>query len=201
MICGNYPMLQNERQLLYKDVCVPVRLTRKNALGGGLSMRRSNWLIVAVLVVASIVFLAMWYALGFNLVDDPLDLVITIIWWAIIIVVCVAIAVVENRRRRSMRTSFVAPGLVYNPEAGIVRVEEGEGYVPALQGILDGLQYTFEKKDVSNDKRIRFTYIVRTDRFADDGSTWTGEVVQVSRPDAVKRFDSKDELIALIDAA
>lgn len=28
-------------------------------------MKKSNWLIVGLLVVASVIFLAMWYALGF----------------------------------------------------------------------------------------------------------------------------------------
>lgn len=44
-------------------------------------MRKSNYLILGILVVASIFFLWMWYALNFNLVDNPLDLVLTIVWW------------------------------------------------------------------------------------------------------------------------
>ena len=42
-------------------------------------MKKSNWLIVGLLVVASVIFLAMWYALGFNLIDDPLDLIVSIV--------------------------------------------------------------------------------------------------------------------------
>lgn len=30
-------------------------------------MKKSNWLIAGLLVVASVIFLAMWYVLGFNL--------------------------------------------------------------------------------------------------------------------------------------
>lgn len=47
-------------------------------------MRKSNYLILGILVVASIFFLWMWYALNFNLVDNPLDLVLTIVWWAVV---------------------------------------------------------------------------------------------------------------------
>lgn len=164
-------------------------------------MRKSNWLVVAILIVASIIFLAMWYGLGFNLVDDPLDLVVTIVWWVVILAVCVIITVVENKRRRSMRTSFVAPGIIYNPEAGIIKVEEGNPYVPALQNILNNLDYGFDKKNVSNEKRIRFKYIIRSDKFSDNGNTWQGEVVKVSNPDDIRHFQNKKELSALIDAA
>ena len=164
-------------------------------------MRKSNWIIVAILVIASIVFLAMWYTLGFNLVDDPLDLVVTIVWWVVVIAVCIAINWAESKRRRSLRTSFIAPGLVYNPEAGIVKVADDEAYVPALQKILANLNYNFDKNDMPKEKRIRFKYIVRTDTFSNNGSTWTGEVVKVSNPDDVQHFQNKRELGKLIDAA
>lgn len=167
---------------------------------GGVSMKKSNWIIVAILVVASIIFLAMWYALGFNLVDDPLDLVVTIVWWLVIIAVCVLIKWAENKRRRAIRTSFLGSGVIYNPEAGIVRVDT-EAYVPVLQRVLNNLDYSFDDKNISNDQRIRFDYIVRTDKFSDNGRTWAGEVVRVSNPDDVQHFNSKVELARLVDAA
>ena len=164
-------------------------------------MRKSNWVIVAILVIASIVFLAMWYAFGFNLIDDPLDLVVTIVWWLVIIAVCVAIKIAENKRRCSIRTSFLAPGVVYNPEAGIVKVESEDAYVPTLQNIMQNLKYDFDMKDVSNDKRIHFKYIVRTEKFSDNGSTWTGEVVKVANPDKAQHFSNKSELSQLLGNA
>lgn len=164
-------------------------------------MRKSNWIIIAILVIASIIFLAMWYTLGFNLVDDPVDLVVTIVWWVVIIGVCIAINWAEGRRRRAMRTSFVAPGLVYNPEAGIKKVAEDGSYVDTLQKILTNLNYNFDKTDASSDKRIRFKFIVRTDSFSNNGATWTGEVVKVANPDDVHHFQNKRELSKLIEAA
>lgn len=163
-------------------------------------MRKSNWVIVAILVVASVIFLAMWYALGFNLVDDPLDLVVTIVWWVVIVAVCVLIKWSENKRRRFLRTSFLGSGVIYNPEAGIVRVESGE-YIPTLQRVLRNLDYSFDEKNINNEQRIRFTYIVRTDKFSDNGNTWVGEVVKVSDPDDVRRFNSRVELAQLLAAA
>lgn len=164
-------------------------------------MKKSNWLIIAILVVASVVFLGMWYALGFNLVDDPLDLIVSIIWWVVIVAVCVAIHLAEKKRRRSLRTSFLAPGVIYNPEAGIVRIDDGQGYMSALERVLDGLQYSFDKKDASRGQRIRYEYIVRSEKFSDGGDTWTGEVVKVSNYNRTFTFQNREELARLIDAA
>lgn len=60
-------------------------------------MKKSNWLIVGLFVVASVIFLAMWYVMGFNLIDDPLDLVISIVWWVVIIAICLLIQWSENK--------------------------------------------------------------------------------------------------------
>lgn len=46
-------------------------------------MRKSNWLVVAIAAVAAGLVLWAWYALGFNHVDDPLDLVVAIVWWLV----------------------------------------------------------------------------------------------------------------------
>lgn len=162
-------------------------------------MRKGNWIIIAILVIASIVFLAMWYMQGFNLIDNPFDLVITIVWWVVIVGVCVAISWAESRRRRSIRTAFVAPGVVYNIESGVVRVDDGSDYVDVLQNVLSNLKYGYDKGNVTDDKRIRFKYIVRTDKFANDGNTWVGEVVKVSNPDDIQHFNGKRSLQKMID--
>lgn len=164
-------------------------------------MKKSNWLIVAILLVVSIFLLALWYA-RLHFVDDPLDLVISIIWWLIIVTVCVLITRAEKKRRRAIRTSFLAPGLIYNPEAGIVRVED-QNYALTLQEILDNLTYGFSKEDASTDQEqhIRFTHIVRSDKFSDEGDTWEGEVVKVSNPDEELVFENRNELAALINVA
>ena len=62
-------------------------------------MRKSNWIIAAVLLLASVAFLWIWHALQFDLVDNPLDIVVTVVWWAVIVAACVAIHWAEKKRQ------------------------------------------------------------------------------------------------------
>lgn len=164
-------------------------------------MKKSNWIIIAILFVASCFFLALWYWLDFNLVDDPLDLIVTIVWWALIIAICLVIHFSEKRRQRAIRTVFIAPNLIYNSEVGLVRLNPGEAYVPALGKLISNLEYTFDRAEETQDEngaRIRFRYIVHTDKFEDDGDTWEGEVIEVARPDDPHEFSSRQELTRLL---
>ena len=43
--------------------------------------RKSNWIVAAIAAVACGALLWAWSALGFNHVDDPLDLVVAVVWW------------------------------------------------------------------------------------------------------------------------
>lgn len=161
-------------------------------------MRKSNVIITAVIIVASIIFLCLWYALGFNLVDDPLDLVLTIVWWVIVAVICVAIQAAENRRKRTIRTAFLAPSVIYNSEAGIIRMEQDEKYVPVLQKMLSNLDYNFDTDAPDTKTKLRFNYIVRTNKFKDGGRTWEGHVVKISDPNHELPFANKSELAQLL---
>ena len=140
-------------------------------------MKKSNWLIVGLLVVASVIFLAMWYALGFNLIDDPLDLIVSIVWWVVII--CLLIQWSENKRRRSIRTTLLAPRVMYNPEVGVVEFAPGQTHAQTLERILSNLTYGFDTEENANEQHIRFKQIVRSKKFTNAGETWTGEVVDV----------------------
>ena len=164
-------------------------------------MKKSNWLIVGLFVVASVIFLAMWYVMGFNLIDDPLDLVISIVWWVVIIAICLLIQWSENKRQRSIRTTLLAPGVLYNPEVGVVQVAPGQTHAQTLERILSNLTYGFDTEENANEQHIRFKQIVRSKKFANDGDTWTGEVVDVANPNQVRYFQNKAELARLIDVA
>ena len=107
-------------------------------------MRKSNWMIAAVLLLASVAFLWIWHALQFDLVDNPLDIVVTVVWWVVIVAACVAIHWAEKKRQERIRTIFVAPGLLYNSEMGVVRLSPDDEVVDALQAILSNLTYGFE---------------------------------------------------------
>ena len=123
-------------------------------------MKKSNWLIAGLLVVASVIFLAMWYVLGFNLIDDPLDLIVSIVWWVVIIAVCLLIQWSENKRQRSIRTTLLAPGVLYNPEVGVVEVAPGQTHAQTLERILNNLTYGFDTEE----KCERAAYSFQTDR-------------------------------------
>lgn len=117
-------------------------------------MRKSNWTILAVLAVAAGFFLWLWYYLGFNFVDDPLDLVLAVAWWAMVVALAVGIHAAESKRRRRVRTTYLAPDVLFNSEAGFVNLgafEEGTTLADALEYTLAGLKYTFDRKDPSSD--------------------------------------------------
>lgn len=97
----------------------------------GEAVRKSNVIIIAILMVASIAFLWLWNYLGFHLIDMR-DLVITILWWIITIGLCIAIHIAEKRRRERIRTIFISDGVLYNPEVGVVRLESND---PRRQGV------------------------------------------------------------------
>ncbi|MEC4271999.1 hypothetical protein VJ923_02330 [Adlercreutzia sp. R25] len=164
-------------------------------------MRKSNWIIAAVLLLASVLFLWLWQALQFNLVDNPLDLVVTVVWWVIIIAACLAIHWAEKKRQERIRTIFVAPGLIYNSELGVIRLNPDTDLVEALQTVLSSLTYGFDLAELPSNSRVRFQRIVRSSKFSDAGSTWEGEVVEVAHPDQPKPFHDRRELAMLVGGA
>ena len=74
-------------------------------------MKKSNWILLTVFLIASIFLLWLWYYLGFNRVDNPLDLVLSIIWWVVIVVSFVVISRAEKKRREEIRTIYVGSHL------------------------------------------------------------------------------------------
>lgn len=164
-------------------------------------MRKSNIIIIAILVVASIFFLWLWNSFGFHIIDMR-DLIITIIWWVLIIALCYAIHRVESTRRERIRTVFVAKGSLYNVEAGIVEVDSNSPavYVDAMRALLDDLEYGNNAKPTDNERRMRFAYIVHSTKFADGGNTWKGDVVQLGGHTKAFEFKDADELRAILSS-
>lgn len=161
-------------------------------------MRKSNWIIFAILVIASIIFLSLWYYLHFDLIDNPLDLVLSIIWWVLIIVLCYAIHRSEKKRQEARRTLFIAPGTVYNRELGMVKLEADDDMLTVMQNMLTELEYDFDIEDLPEDEPIRFKKIVHTKVFKDDGERWEGEVIDILDADDPISFENKEELSGLI---
>ena len=167
----------------------------------GEAMRKSNVIIIAILMVASIAFLWLWNYLGFHLIDMR-DLVITILWWIITIGLCIAIHIAEKRRRERMRTIFISDGVLYNPEVGVVRLDSNDpqAYVDGMRELLDNLNYDPNESPDASQKRLRFSYIVHSPKFPDEGRVWEGDVVQVSGPRDSLPFNSAQELSKILSS-
>lgn len=164
-------------------------------------MRKSNWLVMAIAAVACAVLLGLWFFLGFNHVDSPLDLIIAIVWWVVVAGVIGAIVWSENRRREKMRLAFVGEGVVYNPERGLVLVEVPKGELDALQQTLENLSYPTQVVELADHVRPAFQWVVRSEKFDREGDVWEGEVLPAHDPDGKPvRFNGRDELAALIAA-
>lgn len=190
-------------------------------------MRKSNWIIAAILVVASIFFLWLWYYLQFNLIDDPFDLVLTIIWWCLIALAVFAIHRAEKKRQERIRSTFLAPAALWNCEAGVVEAGAGAGVeagagtgagasaamLATLEQTLAGLEYNFKMQDFPEDDASKFEYIVHSEKFKFDKDNdnseqsegaikvteWEGDVVSVAHPDdEPQKFSNRDELAAIL---
>ena len=180
-------------------------------------MRKSNWIVFALLIVISAFLLYLWYALNFNRIDSPLDLVLSIVWW---LIVAGAVALIwnrENARRRAVRTCYVAPTKLFNNELGLMDLAPGEDAAKRIETALDSLDYSFHVEDFPGEedekgdrsKAVNFVYVVRSEKFAgarkegsDEEPEWQGEVAVVSRPnDEPKRFSGFSELQAILSGA
>ena len=175
-------------------------------------MRKSNWLVAVVSALSCAVLLGLWFQLGFNHVDDPLDLVIAIVWWVVVARLGVLavdgdlvespFGFAEHRRREKMRLAFVGTGVVYNPERGLVLVEEEGSELDALQETLQGMSYPTKIVELADHVRPAFSWVVRSERFKQNGDVWVGEVLPAHDPEAkAVRFSGRDELAQLIGHA
>ena len=128
-------------------------------------MKKSNYLVLAISALVSIFLLYLWYSLGFNQIDNPLDLVISIIWWALIVALVVWINKLEKTRQQRIRTVYLAPAALYNSETGVRELEDGANPVEAMQTVLEGLEYGFDTQDLPSRDEVDFTYVVKTEEY------------------------------------
>lgn len=172
-------------------------------------MKKSNIIIFAILIAISFFLLWLWYYLGFNKVDNPLDLVLSIVWWVISAVLIFGIVRFEKKRRQQIRTIYVAPGMLFNSERGAVECVDPETRIKLMQDILANLKYGFNKEDLPDNDQYDFQYVVRTDDFdqknssdqqQQDETEWKGTVVKIDRTQGNKEcsFDTKQALVAAL---
>lgn len=128
-------------------------------------MKKSNVILFALLAVASAFLLWLWFYLGLNRVDEPLDLVLSIVWWAVVVVAIVVIVKMEQTRRRRIRTVYVGDSATFNSENGLVRLVDDQPAQDAIATILENLKYDFSRADFPEKDEFEVKYFVRTKEY------------------------------------
>ncbi|RDB62848.1 hypothetical protein C1878_07440 [Gordonibacter sp. 28C] len=181
-------------------------------------MKKSNWIILAVLTVAAGFFLWLWYYLGFNFVDDPFDLVLAIVWWGVVAALVMGIHTAEKKRQQRVRTVYVSDGATFNSEKGLMRFEGTKPMQEVVASILENLKYDFTREDFPERDEFDAKFFIRTKEFdvekADEAQAeeapqpadsaekpepkkWTGEVVVVDTKEE-RPFETPEELATIL---
>lgn len=173
-------------------------------------MKKSNIALTVIFAVVSVFLLWLWFWLGFDKIDSPLDLIISIVWWVVIAAGAVLVYRSEQKRRAAVRTVYLADGRYYNSESGMRSVAAGSSAADSIAAVLGALEYDFSRMTPPDQKddaeRVDWRYVIHTDTFKptrtdNDGNreneTWEGDVVTVATGET-RTFSSRDELAALI---
>lgn len=170
-------------------------------------MKKSNWIGLAIAVLIDAFLLWLWYHLGFNRIDNPLDLVISIIWFALVVAIVVVVSRLEKKRDCALRTIYVAPTSLFNKESGVVPVAAGASSVEAMEEILKGLKYGFNLKDMPKPEEFDCRFVVQTESYEPAtgesvNPTWKGEVTKIDRQNGNVEtpFASREELAKALEA-
>lgn len=159
-------------------------------------MKKSNWIVLGVITIISAFLLWLWYYLGLNRVDTPLDLIVSIVWWVVIIVGAFIIFRVEKARRDRIRTMYVADSLVFNSEAGSIFYQNPEQLLAIMDDTMKNLTYDFTKNDLPDLERTPMRYIVRTTKFSEED--WTGEVA-IAGQEEEQPFEDRQQLSLILN--
>lgn len=168
-------------------------------------MKKSNWIGLAIAVLVDVFLLWLWFFLGFNQVDSPLDLVISIIWLVAIVAVAAAVNRLERQREKRLRTIYVSSTAVFNKERGLVSLGSAAAAPSVMERILRDMEYGFDLKEMPKPKEFNCRYVVQTDEYKATGGeggdpTWKGTVVAIDHAAGNREmpFSSRDELAAAL---
>lgn len=167
-------------------------------------MKKINWILLTVLVIISAFLLWLWFYLGFNHVDSPLDLVLSIIWWIIFIVGVVVIWRLEKRRQERIRTLYISESKLFNSELGIRYFDNLEQLVFVMGQTLEELKYNFNREDLPEDEELPMRFLVRTFKYTaesedEEENSWEGEVCAVG-VDEPTPFETREELTQIVSS-
>ena len=168
-------------------------------------MKKSNWIGLAIAVLVDVFLLWLWFFLGFNQVDSPLDLVISIIWLVAIVAVAAAVNRLERQREKRLRTIYVSSTTVFNKERGLVSLGSAAAAPSVMERILRDMEYGFDLKEMPKPEEFNCRYVVQTDEYKATGGeggdpTWKGTVVAIDHAAGNREmpFSSRDELAAAL---
>lgn len=168
-------------------------------------MKKSNWIGLAIAVLVDVFLLWLWFILGFNRIDSPLDLVISIIWLVAIVAVAAAVNRLERQREKRLRTIYVSSTAVFNKERGLVSLGSAAAAPSVMERILRDMEYGFDLKEMPKPEEFNCRYVVQTDEYKATGGeggepTWKGTVVAIDHAAGNREmpFSSRDELAAAL---
>ena len=168
-------------------------------------MKKSNWIGLAIAVLVDVFLLWLWFFLGFNRIDSPLDLVISIIWLVAIVAVAAAVNRLERQREKRLRTIYVSSTAVFNKERGLVSLGSAAAAPSVMERILRDMEYGFDLKEMPKPEEFNCRYVVQTDEYKATGGeggepTWKGTVVAIDHAAGNREmpFSSCDELAAAL---
>lgn len=168
-------------------------------------MKKSNWIGLAIAVLVDVFLLWLWLFLGFNRIDSPLDLVISIIWLVAIVAVAAAVNRLERQREKRLRTIYVSSTAVFNKERGLVSLGSAAAAPSVMERILRDMEYGFDLKEMPKPEEFNCRYVVQTDEYKATGGeggepTWKGTVVAIDHAAGNREmpFSSRDELAAAL---
>ena len=191
-------------------------------------MKKNNYIVMVAAAIIGILLLVLWYYLGFNKIDNPLDLTLSILWWIADALIVAGIVHFENARQEQIRTIYVSPAALFNSERGVVAVPDAADRVSAMENILQNLEYDFSNEDMPEADEFEYLYVVQTEKYkpadekAEDDAAgesaeaqvseadaadekqpeWTGKVTRIDRENGnvETEFSSIDDLAALLAA-
>lgn len=168
-------------------------------------MKKSNWIGLAIAVLVDVFLLWLWFFLGFNRVDSPLDLVISIIWLVAIVAVAAAVNRLERQREKRLRAIYVSSTAIFNKERGLVSLGSAAAAPSVMERILRDMEYGFDLKEMPKPEEFNCRYVVQTDEYKATGGeggepTWKGTVVAIDHAAGNREmpFSSRDELAAAL---
>lgn len=192
-------------------------------------MKKNNYIVIALAALLGAFLLFLWHYLGFNKIDNPLDLALSVLWWVADAAIVAGIVHFEKKRQEQIRTIYVSPAALFNSERGVVSVPDADGRVEAMESILQGLTYDFSNEDMPGQEDFEYLYVVQTEKYeaaekagqdaaaeadadapqaadaepeGENQPKWEGKVTRIDRENGnVKtKFSSMEELAVLLAA-